>query len=76
MGLFTDAAQRFERGVDPSLPAQALERATALLIEIAGGAPGPVQVTRAAAPAEAQAGSGSDPGASTDSDGWRCAASG
>ena len=31
LGLFTDAAQRFERGVDPSLPAVAIERATALL---------------------------------------------
>jgi phenylalanyl-tRNA synthetase beta chain len=46
IGLFTDAAQRFERGVDPSLPALALERATALLLEIAGGEAGPSQVTR------------------------------
>ena len=46
LGLFTDAAQRFERGVDPSLPAVALERATALLLEVAGGQPGPVQITR------------------------------
>ncbi len=46
LGLFTDAAQRFERGVDPGLPALALERATALLLEIAGGEPGPLQVTR------------------------------
>jgi phenylalanyl-tRNA synthetase beta chain len=48
LGLFTDAGQRFERGVDPTLPALALERATALLMEIAGGQAGPVQVTRAA----------------------------
>ncbi len=47
-GLFTDAGQRFERGVDPTLPALAIERATALLLEIAGGEAGPVQVTRAA----------------------------
>ena len=47
LGLFTDAAQRFERGVDPSLSAVAIERATALLLEIAGGEAGPVQVTRA-----------------------------
>jgi phenylalanyl-tRNA synthetase beta chain len=47
-GLFTDAAQRFERGVDPSLPSLALERATALLMDIVGGEPGPVQVARAA----------------------------
>ncbi len=46
LGLFTDAAQRFERGVDPTLPARALERATALLLEIAGGEPGPVQIER------------------------------
>jgi phenylalanyl-tRNA synthetase beta chain len=48
LGLFTDAAQRFERGVDPTLPAIAIERATALLMACAGGAPGPVQVTRVA----------------------------
>jgi len=47
LGLFTDAAQRFERGVDPNLAAIAIERATALLLECAGGAPGPVQVSRA-----------------------------
>ena len=47
LGLFTDAGQRFERGVDPALPPIALERATALLLEIAGGEAGPVQVTRA-----------------------------
>jgi phenylalanyl-tRNA synthetase beta chain len=52
LGLFTDAAQRFERGVDPTLPEIALERATALLMEIAGGEPGPVQVTRARAGAD------------------------
>jgi phenylalanyl-tRNA synthetase beta chain len=46
LGLFTDAAQRFERGVDPTLPALALERATALLLKIAGGEAGPSQVTR------------------------------
>src|SRR3984957_1246276 len=46
LGLFTDAAQRFERGVDPTLPAIAIERATALLMACAGGLPGPEQVTR------------------------------
>jgi len=44
MGLFSEAAQRFERGVDPSLPPRAIERATALLLEIVGGEAGPVQV--------------------------------
>jgi phenylalanyl-tRNA synthetase beta chain len=48
LGLFTDAAQRFERGVDPSLGAVAIERATGLLTQCAGGAPGPTQVTRIA----------------------------
>jgi phenylalanyl-tRNA synthetase beta chain len=48
LGLFTDAAQRFERGVDPNLPGLAIERASALLLEIAGGEPGPVQLEHAA----------------------------
>jgi phenylalanyl-tRNA synthetase beta chain len=51
LGLFTDAAQRFERGVDPDLAAIAIERATALIVACAGGVPGPVQVTRAPHPA-------------------------
>lgn len=33
-GLFTDSAQRFERGVDPMLTKRAIERATELLLEI------------------------------------------
>lgn len=41
-GLHTDASQRYERGVDPALQAAAMERATALLLEICGGAAGPV----------------------------------
>ncbi len=41
-GLHTDSSHRFERGVDPQLQAQAMERATALLLEIAGGQPGPI----------------------------------
>ena len=44
-GLVTDASQRFERGVDPTLQERAIERATALLLECAGGVPGPVEVT-------------------------------
>jgi phenylalanyl-tRNA synthetase beta chain len=55
LGLFTDAAQRFERGVDPTLPSVALERATALLVGVVGGEPGPVQVTRAAVGVAAEA---------------------
>ncbi|MCS4505692.1 Phenylalanine--tRNA ligase beta subunit [wastewater metagenome] len=40
-GLHTDSSHRFERGVDPALPARAMERATALLTAIAGGEAGP-----------------------------------
>ncbi len=46
-GLHTDSSHRFERGVDPELPLRALERATALLLEIAGGKPGPALVAEA-----------------------------
>lgn len=42
LGMHTDASHRFERGVDPELPRLALERATALLLEIAGGSAGPI----------------------------------
>jgi phenylalanyl-tRNA synthetase beta chain len=41
-GLHTDASHRFERGVDPELAREAAERATALLVEITGGEPGPL----------------------------------
>ncbi|HEX7814670.1 phenylalanine--tRNA ligase subunit beta [Dyella sp.] len=44
LGMHTDASHRFERGVDPELPRRALERATELLLAIAGGKAGPVQV--------------------------------
>ncbi|MDY7219089.1 phenylalanine--tRNA ligase subunit beta [Denitrificimonas sp. JX-1] len=44
-GLHTDASHRFERGVDWQLPAQAIERATELLLSIVGGSAGPVQVS-------------------------------
>ncbi|MBO9880189.1 phenylalanine--tRNA ligase subunit beta [Xanthomonas sp. D-109] len=42
LGLHTDAGHRFERGVDPALPRQALELATRLVLELAGGRAGPV----------------------------------
>ncbi|NUS39601.1 MAG: phenylalanine--tRNA ligase subunit beta, partial [Lysobacter sp.] len=42
LGLYTDAGHRFERGVDPELPRQAIEYATRLILDLAGGAPGPV----------------------------------
>jgi len=41
-GMHTDASLRFERGVDPAHQARAIERATGLLIDIAGGRPGPL----------------------------------
>jgi phenylalanyl-tRNA synthetase beta chain len=49
LGLHTDASHRFERGVDPELPRRALERATGLLLAIAGGKAGPVLVAENAA---------------------------
>jgi len=42
LGLHTDAGHRFERGVDPDLPRIAIEVATKLIVDIAGGLPGPV----------------------------------
>lgn len=41
-GLHTDSSHRFERGVDYQLQRDAIERATALLLEIVGGEAGPV----------------------------------
>lgn len=41
--LQTDAAHRFERGVDPELTLAALERASALLLALGGGNAAPVQ---------------------------------
>lgn len=41
-GLHTDASHRYERGVDATLQEKAIERATALLLSIAGGQAGPV----------------------------------
>ncbi|MBS0195096.1 MAG: phenylalanine--tRNA ligase subunit beta [Proteobacteria bacterium] len=42
LGLHTDAGHRFERGVDPQLPPLAVEYATRLILDIAGGVPGPL----------------------------------
>ncbi len=42
LGMHTDAGHRFERGVDPQLPPIAVEYATRLILEIAGGVPGPL----------------------------------
>lgn len=49
-GMHTDAAHRFERGVDYHLAPVAMERATALLLDIVGGEPGPVIEARAELP--------------------------
>jgi phenylalanyl-tRNA synthetase beta chain len=48
-GLHTDASLRFERGVDPTQQARAIERATELLLEICGGDCGPVAVAERSA---------------------------
>jgi phenylalanyl-tRNA synthetase beta chain len=46
--LQSDAAHRFERGVDPALPRRAMERASQLVLEICGGQAGDiVEVTDA-----------------------------
>jgi len=47
-GLHTDSSHRFERGVDPTLQERAIERATQLIINIAGGSVGAItEVTTA-----------------------------
>jgi len=46
-GLHTDSSHRFERGVDYALQEQAIERATRLIIDVAGGQPGPINVAEA-----------------------------
>ena len=40
--IVSDARQRFERGVDPTLLPAAIEAATALILELCGGEPGTV----------------------------------
>ncbi|MDD4914139.1 MAG: phenylalanine--tRNA ligase subunit beta [Methylococcales bacterium] len=51
-GLHTDSSHRFERGVDFTLQHRAMERATQLILAIAGGSAGPVSeaVSRPALP--------------------------
>lgn len=41
-GLHTDASHRYERGIDPTLQHDAIERATQLLLDIVGGQAGPI----------------------------------
>ncbi|MGR8949632.1 MAG: phenylalanine--tRNA ligase subunit beta [Gammaproteobacteria bacterium] len=45
--LHTDASHRFERGVDYLGQERAIERATALIVDICGGQPGPIEVAQA-----------------------------
>jgi phenylalanyl-tRNA synthetase beta chain len=40
--IVSDARQRFERGLDPALMPDAIEAATAMILELCGGEPGPV----------------------------------
>ncbi|MBI3898626.1 MAG: phenylalanine--tRNA ligase subunit beta [Gammaproteobacteria bacterium] len=47
LGLQTESSQRFERGVDPELQVKAIERATQLILEIAGGEAGPITLASA-----------------------------
>ncbi|MBS0416289.1 MAG: phenylalanine--tRNA ligase subunit beta [Proteobacteria bacterium] len=47
-GLVTDASQRYERGVDPTLQQRAMERALSLLRSIAGGTASRISVTQSA----------------------------
>ena len=40
--IVSDARQRFERGIDPALMPDAVEAATAMILELCGGEPGAV----------------------------------
>jgi phenylalanyl-tRNA synthetase beta chain len=40
--IVSDARQRFERGLDPALMPDAIEAATAMILDLCGGEPGPV----------------------------------
>ena len=46
--IVSDARQRFERGIDPALMPDAVEAATAMVLELCGGEPG--EVTEAGTP--------------------------
>lgn len=50
--LHTDALHRYERGVDPEVQVRALERATAMILDVAGGQPGPVEEEVSGSPGE------------------------
>ncbi|MCF6318501.1 MAG: phenylalanine--tRNA ligase subunit beta [Proteobacteria bacterium] len=47
LGIQTESALRFERGVDPYLQEQAMQRATQLILDICGGEVGPLNTVSA-----------------------------
>ena len=51
LGLSTDSSHRFERGVDYAATRACLERATQLIVEICGGAAGPITELESTLPA-------------------------
>jgi phenylalanyl-tRNA synthetase beta chain len=51
LGFQSDAGYRFERGVDAALGPVAVERATALIVELCGGRAGPLSDVKGALPA-------------------------
>lgn len=50
LNLTSDSSHRYERGVDFGMTRNAMERATSLILEIAGGAAGPIVEQQAALP--------------------------
>jgi phenylalanyl-tRNA synthetase beta chain len=50
-GFSTDAAHRFERGVDPSTTAEHVERITQLILDVCGGVAGPLDDQQPSVPA-------------------------
>jgi phenylalanyl-tRNA synthetase beta chain len=50
LGFSTDAAHRFERGVDFATTVEHIERITRLVLDICGGSPGPIDDTVTALP--------------------------
>jgi len=53
LNVGSEAAHRFERGVDPSLPERAMARAGQLLVELAGAQAGPLTAARSPLPQRA-----------------------
>ena len=53
LNVSSEAAHRFERGVDPTLPERAMARAGQLLADLAGAQPGPMVAVRSELPQRA-----------------------